>query len=145
MSVMNTLPFDPTTLPVEDWARYVSAVLSVCGADELSATESAAVDGWLAAVRAPSGVRAAAAAMVGSVSSRTVAASLGNGVGFVAPFVIRDALRLASVDGLGPQELTSARAWAASLGVSTAQFAAIEAAIAADAAATAAWRSALSA
>lgn len=142
MSVMETLPFDTQTLSEENWARYLGAVLSVCAADGISDAESAAIDNWLTRNGAPTGTRAAGEKLI-STEPESLSGYLGSATEFIAPYVVRDALRLASVDGLTEDERVSARSWAQALGVSDERFDLIVEAVSCHDVATNAWRRAL--
>ena len=125
MDFLSTLPFEASDVSRDEWVRYAACVFGVCARDGLSDAESSAVRGWLAGHGAPEDVCAAAIAR----SGESVASLVGGMADVVGPYLVRDAIRLAKVDGLSDEEMQGAYELGRELGLDTGKVDAVRSAI----------------
>ncbi|MEY4652505.1 MAG: hypothetical protein RI884_1086 [Pseudomonadota bacterium] len=138
MSFIDTVPIDKDAAFESNWTTYIGCVVAACAADGLSASEKSAIADWAAAQGVPAGVidKAVAAARgmdLAAVSSNKSAA-------FFGPYLVRDAIRMCKIDGLGDAEKAAITRLAQAVGVNAAQQSAIQAVVDQHDAALAGWK-----
>ena len=96
---VNSLPLENVTK--DQWIFYLSVVIAVCRADGLSKSEESAMKQWISENEIDESCFELAAAnkktaqeLVPDETTRS----------WLAPYIIRDAIRLASVDGFSDEE-----------------------------------------
>lgn len=140
MNFLNTLPIDATAVSSEDWVRYVACILQVCASDGLSETETRAVQRWLADHQAPPSTFDAALRCSGDSAESLVGTdSFGELLG---PYLVRDAIRMAKVDGIDDVEMSHVYRLGRQVGLDVARVDAVRRAIDAYEAAGTHWHAA---
>lgn len=102
MSFIDSVPIEKDASFESNWTTYIACVVAACAADGLSASEKSAIVDWAAAQGVPPAVidKATASARgmdLGAVSSNKSAA-------FFGPYLVRDAIRMCKIDGIGETE-----------------------------------------
>ncbi|MEY2618586.1 MAG: hypothetical protein RL522_1588 [Pseudomonadota bacterium] len=138
MSFIDTVPIEKDAAFESNWTTYIACVVAACASDGLSASEKSAISAWAAA----QGVTAA-------VIDKAVAAARGMDLGavsgnksatFFGPYLVRDAIRMCKIDGLGDAERAAITRLAQAVGVNASQQSAIQAVVDQHDAALAGWK-----
>ena len=143
MSFMTFVPIEKNESARTDWHLYVACIVAACASDGLSDAEKLAVGQWLALQDQPASVLDEALATSRSLTMAAVSAN--KSAVFFGPYIVRDAIRMCRIDGLGAKERAAIASLAGALGVSAPSVAAIEALIEQHDAAEASWTSLLKA
>ena len=138
MSFIDTVPIEKDAAFESNWTTYIACVVAACAADGLSAAEKSAITDWASA----QGVSAAVIdqAIAAARGMDVAAISHNKSAAFFGPYLVRDAIRMCQIDGLGESEKTAISRLAQAVGVSAAQQAAIQTVIDQHAGAAAGWK-----
>ncbi len=138
MSFIDTVPIEKDASFESNWTTYIACVVAACAADGLSAAEKSAIADWAGAQSVPAGVIDQA---VAAARGMDLAAVSGNkSAAFFGPYLVRDAIRMCKIDGIGDAEKAAIARLAQAVGVSPAQQSAIQAVIDQHDAAAAGWK-----
>jgi tellurite resistance protein len=110
---IDSLPVDANDLTEEQCVLYLSVIISVCRADGLSEAETKAIKDWMETVGIKQGCFDTALSNTKPASELIPDEKTRK---WLAPYVIRDAIRLASVDGFSEEELETITTSAKELG-----------------------------
>lgn len=143
MSFMTFVPIEKNESSHSNWNLYVACIVTACASDGLSDAEKAAISNWLALQGQSASVLDEAVATAGGLSLAAVSAN--KAAAFFGPYLVRDAIRMCRIDGLGDKERASIASLANSIGVSAQNVKAIEALVEQYDAAEAGWKSLLKA
>ena len=143
MSFITFVPIEKNESSRAHWNLYVACIVAACASDGLSDAEKSAVGQWLTVQDLPSSVLDEAVAAAANLNMAAVSAN--KSAAFFGPYIVRDAIRMCRIDGLGARERTAIASLAAALGVSGQSVTAIEALIEQHDAAEASWKSVLKA
>lgn len=141
MSFMTFVPIEKNESARTDWNLYVACILAACASDGLSDAERSALGHWLALQGQPASMLDVALDASRSLTMEAVSAN--KSAAFFGPYIVRDAIRMCRIDGLGAKERAAIASLAAALGVSAHKVTAIETVIEQHDAAEASWKSLL--
>ena len=143
MSFITFVPIEINESSKSNWLQYVSCVVAACASDGLTQAEKTAISNWLSIQGQGASLLDEA---VAAASGLTMAAvSVNKSSAFFGPYLVRDAIRMARIDGLGDKERAAISKLAAAVGVSDHDVKSIEALIEQYEAAEAGWESILKA
>jgi hypothetical protein len=143
MSFITFVPIEKNESARTDWNLYVACIVAACASDGLSDAEKLAVGHWLALQGQSASVLDEA--LVTSRSLTMAAVSANKSAAFFGPYIVRDAIRMCRIDGLGAKERAAIASLAEALGVTAQSVTAIETLIEQHDAAEASWKSLLKA
>lgn len=143
MSFMTFVPIEKNESSKSNWNLYVACIVKACASDGLSDAEKSGISNWLALQGQSASVLEEAVAAAGSLSLEAV--STNKAATFFGPYLVRDAIRMCRIDGLGDKERASISSLATAVGVSAHHVKAIEACIEQHEAAETAWKALLKA
>lgn len=138
MSFIDNVPIEKDASFESNWTTYIACVVAACAADGLSASEKTAIADWAAAQGVPAAVIDKALAAARGMDLSAVSAN--KSAAFFGPYLVRDAIRMCKIDGLGDAEKAAIGRLAQAVGVSSAQQAAIQAVVDQHDAALAGWK-----
>lgn len=141
MSFINFVPIEKDESARSHWNLYMACIVAACASDGLSDTEKSAIGHWLTLQGQPESVLDEAVAASGSLTMAAVSAN--KSAAFFGPYIVRDAIRMCRIDGLGTKERSAIAALAVALGLSEESVTAIESVIEQHDAAEARWKSLL--
>lgn len=141
MSFMTFVPIENNESSKSDWLQYVACIVASCASDGLSQAEKTAISNWLSTQGQNPSVLDEALAVATSLSMETVSAN--KSAVFFGPYLVRDAIRMSRIDGLGDKERAAISKLATAVGVSAQNLNSIEALIEQYEAAEAGWKSLL--
>lgn len=127
MSFIDTVPIEKDASFESNWTTYIACVVAACAADGLSASEKSAISEWAAAQGVTAGVIDKATAAARGLDMATVSSN--KSAAFFGPYLVRDAIRMCKIDGLGEPEKAAVTRLAQAVGVSPSQQAAIQAVV----------------
>lgn len=143
MSFITFVPIEKNESARAHWNLYVACIVAACASDGLSDAEKSAVGHWLALQGQPASVLDEAQATSRSLTMAAVSAN--KSAAFFGPYIVRDAIRMCRIDGLGAKERAAIASLAEALGVTAQSVTAIETLIEQHDAAEASWKSLLKA
>lgn len=141
MSFMTFVPIENNESSQSNWLQYVSCIVAACASDGLSQAEKTAISNWLSIQGQSASLLDEAVAAASGLTMEAVAAN--KAAAFFGPYLVRDAIRMAHIDGLGDKERASISKLATAVGVSAQNVKSIEALIEQYQAAEAGWKSML--
>jgi hypothetical protein len=142
MSYINQVPIENDGSSEQNWLNYVSCVVAVCAADGFSDSEHQAISYWLKDHGLDDGLLDRALTESKKIDLQSIASN--PAARFFAPYIIRDAIRMSSIDGQSKTELAHIADVEKALGLSDAQLVAVNAVVAGHNASVALWQSVLS-
>ena len=141
MSFMTFVPIENNESSKSNWLQYVACIVAACASDGLSQAEKTAIANWLSAQGQNPSMLDEAVAAASSLSMDTVSAN--KATAFFGPYLVRDAIRMSRIDGLGEKERAAISKRATAVGVSAQNVKSIEGMIEQYEAAEAGWKSLL--
>ena len=123
MSFIDSVPIENDASFEASWTAYITGVISSCASDGLSASEKIAISEWASAQGVPSAV--VDKAMADAARNDLPTFSSNKSAAFFGPYLVRDAIRMCKIDGLGDAEMAAIGKLAQAVSVSPSQMAAI--------------------
>jgi len=139
MSFINFVPLEKNESAGADLKLYVACIVAACASDGLSEAEKSAIGHWLMMQGQPKSALEEAVKLSSSLTMAAVSAN--KSAAFFGPYIVRDAIRMCRIDGLGTKEREAIAALAAALGVNEESVKGIERVIEQHDAAEASWKS----
>lgn len=123
MSFIDIVPIEKDASFEANWSAYITGVVAACASDGLSSHERAAIVDWASAQGVPSAVIDQAIAKAPNADMRLLGSN--KSATFFGPYLVRDAIRMCKIDGLGEPERAAIARLAEAVNVSASQLAEI--------------------
>jgi len=123
MSFIDIVPIEKDASFEANWSAYITGVVAACASDGLSSQEKSAVVDWALAQGVPLAIIEQSIAKAPNADMRLLGRN--KSATFFGPYLVRDAIRMCKIDGLGEPEKAAIAKLAEAVHLSASQLAEI--------------------